>query len=220
MKKLWAIVAMLVLAVSAYAAWQFLVTPKYGWLVFGPEGKVRMLLRADGDAASIDLNRNGRFDAAEHLKASPTRSIPVSDGKTSYVISGIGHYANGGSRNVTVTVDVKGPPEFRQLGDLSLSRSRASAPIAHFNGPLKIEPQTLYWELPPDLALRRGDKGTDMRVNIGTIRKADRCWTMVYTQDRTNAFFPTNVFPWVDVEFPSMKGGSPILVRYPLDKVC
>ena len=210
------------LAIGGYFAWQLLTPPKYGWLVFGPEGRVRMLLKADDDSVSLDLNRNGRFDAAERFSVSSAEplSIPVSESKNSYLITRISSYEHDGQRNATVQVEVKGAAEFRQLGDLFLSRTQAGAAIAHFNGPLEVQAQTILWELPKDLALRRGDKGTDIRVNIGTIRKEQRCWTTVYTQDRTNAFFPTNVFPWVAVEFPGKTNAPAIVARYALDRVC
>jgi hypothetical protein len=222
MKKLLGAMAVVVLAIAGYFSWQFLTTPKYGWLVFGPEGQVRVLLRANAKSNDLDLNRNGRFEGAERFNISGAEplSIPISDGKTSYLVTRMSAYENDGARNATVEVQVKGTAEFRQLGDLFLSRTRAGAPIAHFNGPLEVQAQTIFWELPKDLALRRGDKGTDIRVNIGTIRKEQRCWTTVFTQDRTNAFFPTNVFPWVAVEFPGKTNGSAIVARYALDKVC
>jgi hypothetical protein len=222
MKKLFGAMAVVVLAITGYLTWHFLTTPKYGWLVFGPEGKVRVLLRSSINANDLDLNRNGRFEAAERFKVSSAEplSIPISDGKTSYLIRKMSSYEYEGRRNTTVEVEVTGQPGFRQLGDLFLSRTRAGAPIAHFNGPLEVQAQTILWELPKDLALRRGDKGTDIRVNIGTIRKDQQCWTTVYTQDRTNAFFPTNVFPWVEVEFPNKTNSAAIVERYALDKVC
>src|SRR6185503_10200054 len=222
MKRLWAIIAIAVLAVAGYFAWHSLSTPRYGWLVFGSEGHVRMLLRANGGSIDLDLNRNGRFGAAERFtisRAGPL-SIPVSDGKTSYFITKMSSYDYDRRQHLTIEVAVKGKTDFRQLADLFLSRTRVNAAIAHFNGPLEVQAQTILWELPEGLVLRRGEKGTDIRVNIGTIRKDERCWTTVYTQDRTNAFFPTNVFPWVAIEFPGKANNSTIVARYALDKVC
>jgi hypothetical protein len=219
MKGLWAAIAIVVVTIAGYFTWRVLTTPRYGWLVFGPKADVRMLLRADEGEVSIDLDRDGRFDRAERIKDVP-RSIPSSDGRTSYVITRISNYEDNGRRHLTIQAEVKGAPEFRQLADLQLSRTRQGAATAHFNGPLEVQVQTIYWEVPKDLVLRRGDKGTDMRVNIGTIRKEERCWTTVFTQNETNAFFATNVFPWLAVEFPSRTGTSPVLVRYPLDRVC
>ena len=222
MKKLLGAIAVVALAIAGYFVWQFLTTPRFGWLVFGPDGQVRMLLKTDDDMVSLDLNRDGRFDAAERFSLSRAEplSIPVSDGRNSYLITQISRYNYEELRNATVQVEIKGKAEFRQLGDLFLSRTRAGAPIAHFNGPLEVQAQTILWELPKDLVLRRGDKGTDIRVNIGTIGKEKQCWTTVYTQDRTNAFFPSNVFPWVAVEFPGKTNAPAIVARYPLDQVC
>jgi hypothetical protein len=180
MKKLWTTIAIVVLTIAGYFTWQVLITPRYGWLIFGPKGDTRMLLRADEGGVSIDLNRDGRFDRAERIKDVP-RSIPLSDGGTSYVITRISNYQDNGRGHVTLQVDVKGAPEFRQLADLLLARTRQGATVAHFNGLLEVQVQTIYWEVPKGLVLRRGEKGTDMRVNIGTIQKEQRCWTTVFT---------------------------------------
>lgn len=221
MKKVWLTLAVLAAAIAGYFVWRSFSLPAYGWLVFGPEGQVRMIARVEKDAVHVDLNRNGRFETAERFPATEAQlSIPVSDGETSYVIKKASRFEHDGTHHAIVDVDVNGKAEFRQHADLSLSRTRSGASIAHFNGPMEIQAQTILWELPKDLALTRSEKGTDMRVNIGTIRKAQRCWTTVYTQDKTNAFFPTNVFPWVEVRFPASTNGPALIVRYPLDKVC
>src|SRR5215207_4832601 len=106
MKKLCATIAAAVLAITGYFAWQFLVTPQYGWLVFGPEGHVRMLLRANGGSIDLDLNRNGRFGTAERFTISSAGplSIPVFDGKTSYLITKMSRYDYDRRQHLTIEV--------------------------------------------------------------------------------------------------------------------
>ncbi len=221
MKRVCIITGLLLAGLGSYLIWRS-IPERYAWLVFGPEGKTRMLLCMDRDAASIDFNRDGKFDLTERIRMPATNhSIPILDGKTSYTITGVSRYDYGKSRDAIVSVDIKGTLEFRQIGDVMLSRSRKGAAVAHFNGPLTVQAQTILWELPPDLVLRRGDKPTDIRVNIGTIRKADRCWTAIRTHDdKRQSVFPRDVFPVVNVEFPTKSGTSSVVIRYPLDEVC
>jgi hypothetical protein len=222
MKKVWIITAIILASLGSYLGWRS-VPRQYGWLTFGPNVQLRMLLRVDRETVSIDLNRNGKFERTEQVPIGALKDHPlmISEGKVSYVITKITEYSwANGPRDAMVYVDVKGPLEFQQMADVMLSRTRRGASVAHFNGPLAVQAQTILWELPPDLALRRGDKPTDIRVNIGTYRKADRCWTAVCTQDKTNSVFPAGVFPTVEVEFAAAPGKSPVTARYALDKVC
>jgi hypothetical protein len=221
MKKVSTISAIILASFGGYLLWRS-VPQQYGWLAFGPKGDVRMLLRMDGETVSIDLNRNAKFERTERvpINALVNRPVMISEGKVSYAITEVSSYSDNGSRHAIVSVDVKGPLEFRQIGDVMLSRSRTAASIAHFNGPLMVQAQTILWDLPRDFALRRGDKPTDMRVNIGTFRKADRCWTAIRTQDKARPVFPSDVVPILEVEFPAKSGKPPIAARYPLDKVC
>jgi hypothetical protein len=181
-----------------------------------------LVLRVDPRTVSIDLNRNGKFERTEQIPIGTLgdRPVMISEGDVAYAINGLSYFPDDKLRHAVVSVDVKGPLAFRQIGDVMLSRTRTGGSVAHFNGPLEVQAQTIFWELPPDLALRRGDKPTDIRVNIGTYRKADRCWTAVRTQDKTNSVFPPEVFPTVEVEFPATSGKPPVTERYALDRVC
>lgn len=222
MKKVWIITAIILASLGSYLWWRS-APQQYGWLAFGPNGQLRMLLRVDRETASIDLNRNGKFERTEQVPIGALKSHPllISEGKVSYTVTKISCFSvNNKLRDAMVFVDVKGPLEFQQVADVMLSRNRMGGAVAHFNGPLEVQAQTILWELPPDLALRRGDKPTDIRVNIGTYRKADRCWTAVCTQDKTNSVFPPEVFPTVEVEFPATPGKPPFTERYALDRVC
>src|SRR5262245_17603999 len=94
---------------------------------------------------------------------------------------------------VEVHVEASGRPSFSQLADIGLGRTRRRAGHGHFNGPLKVQAQTVAWQLPPGLALRRGDKPTDVRVLIGTLDGATRCWTTVMVMGTNGSSrFPTN----------------------------
>jgi hypothetical protein len=83
--------------------------------------------------------------------------------------------------------------------------------------------QMIAGKLPAGLALQRGTKPTELRVNIGTINADKGCWVVVCTEDdqRTQPAFPEGVHPFVDVEFPPRQaGGPPVKRRYPLDHIC
>jgi hypothetical protein len=96
--------------------------------------------------------------------------------------------------------------------------------LAHFHGPLKVLSVQINWQLPPNLALRRGDKPTDLRAYVGTLDAAKGCWVVVQAEDRSRPgmpFFPQGVHPIAEVEFPSQSLGAPPIKRfYRLDKTC
>src|SRR5262249_25777513 len=117
-----------------------------------------------------------------------------------------------------VEAEIGGKQPFRQLADIGLGRWRRTAGMRHFNGPLTVQAQSKAWQLPAGLALRRGEKPTDVRVLIGTLDAATRCWTTVFVMGTNGqSLFPTNVYPFVDVDFPA-KGTNVerLHVRYPL----
>src|SRR5678815_3810091 len=126
MKKVWIITALILTAVASFLGWRSF-PQQYGWLAFGPNAELRMLLRVHRGTVSIDLNRNGKFERAEQMPidALKDRPIRISEGKLSYVITKITqHSFANGPPDAMVYVDVKGPLEFQQIGDLMLSRTR------------------------------------------------------------------------------------------------
>jgi len=120
-------------------------------------------------------------------------------------------------------VDFLGPLAYQQYCDvIKMATDPRKAPLAHFHGPLKIEAQTIFWKLPPDLALKRGATPTDLRAFIGTMDPDKGCWAVVRTHDDKNhSALGEGVHPFVDMEFPAKKKSDPpIKRRYALDQFC
>jgi hypothetical protein len=204
----------------------------YAWLVFGPEAQVRVLVSVAGDtitlqrfAGELPIGPKEQFkDRGQPLEI----SLEDPDGVTSYVIRKCASPATGGPREGTpeelfVNVEVRGPVTYRQYCDIpTMARELEKAPVSHFHGPLAIGPTTVNWEIPSDLALCRGEEGTDLRAFIGTMDAARGCWVVVKThQDADTCSFPGGVRPVADVEFPAKQSGAPpIKRRYVLDQFC
>jgi hypothetical protein len=203
--------------------------PEYCWLAFGPQAEVRVLVRLDGEAVSLDHYASdkpaGRTEQFKDRAECKNVALADPDGKTSYLItrlSGTG-VKPGEPTDLMVSVDIRGPLEYRQYCDVvAMGADPKTAPMAHFHGPLTVEAQTVFWKLPPDLALHRGDKPTDLRAFVGTMDAQRGCWVVVRTHEGQDQLaFPKGVHPFVDVEFPARKPGDPpIQKRYPLDQFC
>lgn len=201
--------------------------PEYGWLVFGPDPKVRVLVCLDGEAVSLThyakgepTGRNERFPHPQDLKEV---AVADPDGRTSYVITGMSRISVKKPTELFVDVHIKGPIDYRQYCDLTVvAGNPEQAPLARFHGPLTVGHQTSNWKLPANLSLQRGNKPTDLRAHVGTMDAQKRCWVVVRTHDnKSQPSFPQGVHPFVDVEFPSKnKAGAPIKRRYPLGEVC
>ncbi len=125
----------------------------------------------------------------------------------------------------------EGDHSYKQYADLRLRRPGTELAVAHFDGDLTISPQTIYWDLPDDLALMAGNKPTDLRVEIGTKSKAKSCWTMVeYCElpprdsPRKREWVLTgehDCFPTATVVYPpKLRGGEPVTQTYILDQFC
>jgi len=200
---------------------------RFCWLVFGPNGEHRLLLSKTSRGWFLDRDGDGRFTGRGEALGVWERSRLVTLtnlGGVNYTLSFPRDYRDetvGERCLMEADVGVGGPTPYRQLADIGLGRSRRTAGIGHFNGPLTVQLQTVAWQLPPGLALRRGEKPTDVRALIGTVDAATRCWTTVFVMNPKGCLFPTNVFPYVEVEFPaSGSGREPIHVRYPLKEFC
>jgi hypothetical protein len=203
--------------------------PEYCWLLFGPRTEVRVLVRLDGEAVSLEHyagdRPTGRTEQFKDRSECKNITIADPDGKTSYVITRLsGTVAKPGApSDLMASVDIKGPLEYRQYCDVvAMAADPKAAPVAHFHGPLTVEAQTLFWKLPPGLALHRGGKPTDLRAFVGTMDAKRGCWVVVRTHEGQDLpAFPKGVHPFVDVEFPAKKPGAPpIKKRYPLDQFC
>jgi hypothetical protein len=100
--------------------------PRYAWLVFGPEGKLRVQLCLERDGLTleqfVDEKSTGKKDHFENCSDCKNLTISDPDGKTSYVITSISDRVDkpNGPTQVMVNVDIKGPLEYRQYCDLEM----------------------------------------------------------------------------------------------------
>jgi hypothetical protein len=203
--------------------------PEYCWLAFGPDARARVLVCMRGETVSLehyfDGKPTGRTERFNHRSECKGVTVADPDGKTSYVIT----FMSGTivrARKPTelfVGVDIRGPVSYDQYCDVAaMTADSDGAPIAQFNGPLTISIQTNSWKLPPDLALQRGDKPTDLFAYAGTFDEQKGCWVVVSTHTNDGQpKYPKGMYPFVDVEFPPARPGDPPLkMRYPLDEFC
>lgn len=204
---------------------------EYAWLVFGPKAKVRVLVTVAGDAISLRHYEReeptGREEQFKEQEQPSEITLADADGVTSYVIRSIRisrkDAKKGTPTELLVNVEIKGPVKYRQYSDApKMASELKTAPVSHFHGPLTIGPVTINWKIPSDLALRRGEKGTDLRVFIGTMDAKRGCWVVVKVHESLDkCLFPNDVRPVADIEFPSKKmGDPPIKRRFTLDRFC
>jgi hypothetical protein len=204
---------------------------EYAWLAFGPTAKVRVQVFVAGD--KITLQRFAGEQPTGRKEQFNDRGQPLEitladpDGVTSYVIRSCAKplttaAKEGAPTALSVSVDINGPVKYQQYSDTPMARELEKAPVSHFHGPLAIGPVTVNWEIPSDLALRRGGTGTDLRAVIGTMDATRGCWVVVKTHGGPNGcLFPDGVRPFADIEFPPKKSGDPpIKRRYALDHFC
>jgi hypothetical protein len=201
--------------------------PKYALLLFGPEARLRVWAVLDGGTLYLDRDGDGdltgkgeRFDRLADCK---DVALKDPDGKTRYIITAVGEFPQGDPPrpHLDVSVDIKGPVEYRQYCGTELRDSPKKAAVAHFHGPLAAGPRTINWKLPPRLALAAGDKPTDLPALVGTMSAEHGCWVVVRSDNGDKPAFPEGVRPLVDVEFPpKAAGGAPVKKRYRLDGFC
>jgi hypothetical protein len=201
--------------------------PKYALLLFGPTARLRVWVVVDGETVYLDRNGDGDLTAKgkRFARCSDCKDIEIADpaGKARYVITGLGVYPEGGRPQalLDVNVDVKGPVEYRQYCGTELRDTPARAAIAHFHGPLTVGPRTISWKVPPKLALKAGDKPTDLPAVVGTMDAKHGCWVVVRSHKGKASAFPKGVSPVVEVEFPpKVPGGPRLKKRYTLDHFC
>ncbi len=212
--------------------------PEHCWLHFGPKAEVRVLVRLDGEAVTLEhyaagkpTGRKEQFaDRTKYPSAATGRDVSIKDpdGKTTCVITGLnGPIVQAGKPTfLTADVDIKGPVAYRQYCYAEVATDPDKAPIAHFHGPLTIQAETANWELPRDLALRRGGIATHVRALVGTMDRKKGCWVVVRSGVDAGTGgkfpdFPKGVHPVVDVEFsPTRPGDEPVKRRYQLDDFC
>jgi hypothetical protein len=118
----------------------------YGWLAFGPEKKVRVLVRLKGDEVAFDLDGDGKFESkGERFESEKDcKDIVLSDpdSKKSYVITEV-HVLHivPPTKYVYFRVNIKGTEtSFPQGGLVRMAVNPKNAPQAHFYGPLAVTP--------------------------------------------------------------------------------
>lgn len=219
------VVASLVVAFSSLAADS---KTQYCWLHFGPEARLRILVRLDGQAISLEHYLDGKATGERPAFATveECKDVRLSDpdGKTQYVITSLSVLEGKADEpaQLMADVDIKGPVSYQQYCDVTLDGDLNQAKLAHFHGPLQVEAQTILWKLPPDLCLERSAKPTDLYATVGTLDRDKGCWVVVRSHvSREKSAFPDGVRPKVEIEFPPAKaGGPPIVKQYPLDEFC
>jgi hypothetical protein len=205
----------------------------YAWLVFGPTAHVRVLVTVAGDTITLQPfvgeHPRGRKEQFKDRGQPLEITLADPDGVTSYTIRKCAspvlttdHPKKGTPTELFVNVDVNGPVPYGQYSDIPLTADLSTAPVSHFHGPLAIGALTTNWEVPPDLAFRRGGEATDLQATIGTMDPKRGCWVVVKThQGADKCLFLDGVRPVADIEFPSKKAGDPpIKQRYALDHFC
>jgi RNA polymerase sigma factor (sigma-70 family) len=120
--------------------------PSYCWLVFGPQAKLRVLVRLAGDEISIDGDGDGKFDGKgerfESEKDCKDVEITDPDGKTSYLITAVHPlHVVPPEKFLEVRVHTRGSLNYPQGAIIQLADQPKRAPEAHFNGPLTIAPK-------------------------------------------------------------------------------
>jgi len=226
------------LAVIAGGSVAFLLVPpkpEYCWLVFGPETKLRVLVRLQGSSVSICPGGDPSASGAWFGRMDECQDVVLSDpdDQATYTITRMSRIIDEGGplrrRSIMINVHIQGSLDYRQYCDLEVCPSPLAAKEAHFHGPLTVEVRKVNWELRPDLlALRRGSEPTRIPVIIGTMDAKKGCWVVVRNQykppaarDELQPAFAKGVHPFVDVEFPAaQEGAAPIKRRYPLDNPC
>lgn len=201
--------------------------PLHALLVFGREGKITIEVQLRGNAVWVDKNSDGRFDRAEKFaNQDDIKDIEIRDpdGITTYVIDGIGFWKETASSppSLDANVRIQGSATYRQYCDAAMKPTNQPPAMAHFHGPLSIGATTINWQVSPRLALRSGDKPTDLGALIGTMNAEKGCWTVIRVHDHEDHWLlPEGAFPVVDVEFPAKTPGDPpIKRRFPLEGFC
>src|SRR5205823_9894676 len=114
--------------------------PQYAWLVFGPEGKLRVQVCLEAKALTLEQFVDGKStrkkDRFENCSDCKNLTISDPDGKTSYVITSISDRKDNadGPTQLMANVDIKGPVAYRQYCDLEMKEDPEKARLAHFHG--------------------------------------------------------------------------------------
>jgi len=190
------------------------VRPKYCLLVFGQEAEVRMWLVAAGAVAYLDRNANGDLTEAEESVAETRgffqfQKVIVDAERTVVVNVALARSPDAEDRVSTDLPAGGGTIKMIQTtvddasGGLKFGSSPDSAPVVHFNGPLRMAARTGTMH-------RRGDNDASFAVMIGTAGLGSGSFAAMAC-----ARVLENVHPRVTIDLSSAGsriGGSPQLV--------
>lgn len=218
-----ALAALVCLGTTLYLVSQ----PRYAWLAFGRDERLRVLLCDRNLWKSMTTTIDGK-----QLPARRARDWREFEGsifqepgsETTYTLSHVtwsNEPTEGEHFLISVRVDDEFP--FEQYCDLALAgRDPQSASVAHFDGPLSICHVMTKWKLPESLALERGEKPYVFRAHVGTFDEQRGCWVVVRSHDREGkpAFAP-ELCPVLEVAFPARSPGEePIRQQTTLNSIC
>ena len=115
---------------------------QYCWLVFGREGKTRILVRRSGMGIAVDADGNGSFGWKERFaSAKDCNNIVIagSDGKTEYRIANVElqRFNETPWSYCTFDVEIHGPCDYVEQGRVDMAQKSLGASELHFdNGDL------------------------------------------------------------------------------------
>jgi hypothetical protein len=197
-------------------------SPQYALLIFGREAKTRVWVVLDGNTVYLDRNGDGDLTGKDERfsQCADCKGIEIADadGRTRYLITDISYLAFPEGPQLRIAVDIMGPIRCSQRCDADVRASPQDAPIAHFNGPLTVQPFTHS----PGIGLPSDKEAVMLDGQVGTINAKYGCHVVVYSETAAGKpAFPKGVSPVVDIEFPSKRpGGAAVKRRYVLDQVC
>jgi hypothetical protein len=199
---------------------------KYCRVRFGDPPTIDLVLARSDDALLV--YRDGDLDskperypyAADRLAEGVTIPPIKTRRGVTYAITSVSEYRETKPKPrhaLLLFVTVEGQATFRQYCDVELRDSPEQLKMTHFDGPLAVGLSVSNWEIPQDLKLVIGGEPADIRAIVGTVDKADGCWTVVQSGDDQ---FADGTHPEVTVAFPSSVAGKTIVQAYPLDQFC
>jgi hypothetical protein len=196
--------------------------PLYGLLVFGPEARARAWVVLDGDVLYVDQKGDGDLTAPGVRfpnRGQGLKPFVVADqnGKDRYRVTSVGLIDLEKEAEWMLIVNVEIIGTYAQYCGVMLKGSVREAPIAHFDGPLKVGLSERNGVVTDKLLT--GDKPGELTALIGTIDPAHGCWVVVRNSSAKD--FPANLPPVAEVEFPpAVPGGQPVRRRYELKDRC
>jgi hypothetical protein len=197
--------------------------PKYGLLLFGREAKTKLWVILDGTDLYVDKNGDGSLTADERFPQDG-RELKEFEVAGGYKVNGIWVHRSERDQRAFLMARVEVVGKYRQYCDLAPVENRQDAPIAHFDGPLKLGLREISWVCTEKLV--RDGQPHDLFVWVGTFDKANGCWvvlsnTVIDRGDFHRKDFPTDLHPVAEIEFPPARPGEkPFREKYELRERC